>query len=188
MLADGLLEVLSAGLEIGCEGRVAASCADQIRGLLQLHGHHGIGWDEVAQDSGVIAGTECAADESGASVERVPDPGQIEGFRAEGCLALEGVLVLDILKVTVEGWLGLGVRGVQESVQGEIPPAGEEFGGSGVFVEFVAQSEEVGQGVEFVFAFVDNRGLICWMHSILLAVACCLDSTRRRGLERVAVG
>lgn len=90
--------------------------------------------------------------------------------------------------VTVEGWLGLGVGGVQESIQSEIPPASEEFGGSGVFVEFVAQSEEVGQGVELVFAFVNNRGFICWMYSILLAVACCLDSTGWRGLERVAVG
>lgn len=185
---DRVLEVLAAALELARKIGLFTGLAEDLGGLLQLHGHHGVRGSEESKDGGVVAGTEGAADETGAVVERSAVAVEDLGLGAEGGLTVEGVLVGLILAVGVEGGLGLLVQDIKEAIESLVPSWGQELGGAGVLVEVGSQGQEVGQRVELVLAFEHDGILVGWVDSVLHAIGIGLEPARRRRLERVAVG
>lgn len=187
VLPHGLFQVLAPLAERVDQVLLAARGLDHVRRLPQLDGHHGVRGDEEAQDGGVVAGSERAADEARPAVQGVPDAIQVERLRAQVRLALEGVLVRDVLVLRVERRLRLRVQHAQQRVQRRVPPVGQELGRLGVFVELVAQHEEVGEGVELVLALEDEGRLVRRVDGVILPVRRGAQAAGRRGLEGVAV-
>lgn len=188
VLQHGLAEVRAPLAQRRDEVLPAARGLDDVRRARQLHGHHGVGGDEEAQDGGVVAGPEGAADEARPGGQRVADAVEAERLGARGRQALEGVLVGDVAALRVERRLRLRVQHAQQRVQRRVPPVREELGGPGVLVELVAQQEEVGQRVELVLALEDERRLVRRVDGVVLAVGRRAQAAGRRRLEGVAVG
>lgn len=185
---DSVLKLLAASMELFDKMGLDSGLVEDLCGLLQLDGHHRVWRSEESKDRGIVAGTECAADQTGAVVEGPSIALQDLGFGAQSGFTGEAVLVGDVLAVRIEGGLGLFVQDIKEGIQSLEPSWSQELGGAGVFMEFRSQSQEVGQRVELVLALEHNRLLVGRVDRVLHAIGIGLESTGRRRLERIAVG
>ena len=187
VLPHGLLERLAITPQIVgiC---LVAELLEHVGRALELDGHHRVGRDQEAEDGGIVAGTEGAANQACAPVQRIAEATQAEGLGAGGGMPLEGVLVTDNrVGIRIEGRLGLLLENLDDGREGGLPAWGDEFGGAGALEELVAQGEEVSQGVQLVLAFEDLGWLVAGVYVVLLAVVGWGDVARWRRLKGVAV-
>ena len=71
MLPNSTFEVLTLLLELPSKVSLPSSSAENLGRFLELNGHLGIGRNEISEYGCIVAGTECATDETRSTVERL---------------------------------------------------------------------------------------------------------------------